>query len=81
MRASIEDGGSALRNSVNRQSFAGASPNGGFMESSPNSAMRRRIDRPVPTVVAEESDGFCLRLTEVQTKDSIISPNKRRWPT
>jgi hypothetical protein len=51
------------------------------MESSPNSAMRRRIARPVPTVVAEESDGFCLRLTEVQTKDSIISPNKRRWPT
>ena len=76
MRASSEDG-VALRNSAQRQSFAGASPNG-FSEMSPD-GIRKRIARQIPTV-EEESDGFTLQLTEVQTKENTnASPNKRRW--
>lgn len=55
----------------------GTSPNGSYLDASPN-GMRRRIAGPVP-VVEEESDGFTLRLTEVQTKEN--SANKRRWAT
>ena len=80
MRASIEDvSGGALRNSAQRQSFAGASHNG-FSEMSPN-GIRKRIARQIPTV-EEESDGFTLQLTEVKTKENTnSSPNKRRWGT
>jgi hypothetical protein len=46
------------------------------MEHQSPSGVRRRLACPIPTV-EEESDGFTLRLTEVQTKES--SANKRRW--
>ena len=58
------------------------SPNGAFLDASPNGARRRIACPPVP-VVEEESDGFTLRLTEVQTKvdSNTTSANKRRWAT